>query len=84
MLLNKNLFLKPQISFGYLLVPVMYLGHVDIDLIKQFSEAEIEYNNYELDFEQTLYDVFSSLVLTENANLFEGQMYSFLFRRCCI
>ena len=67
-------FISEASDFLWVLTCSCYvLGHIDIDLIKQFSDAEIEYNNYELDFEQTLYDVFSSLVLTENANLFEDR-----------
>lgn len=70
----KQEFISEASDFLWVLTCSCYvLGHVDIDLIKQFSEAEVEYNNYELDFEQTLYDVFSLLVLTENANLFEDR-----------
>lgn len=49
------------------------LGHGDIDILSILKESEEEYSNYNIKFEQTLYDIFSSISTMNISNMFDDR-----------
>lgn len=67
-------FMNEASDFLWVLVCSCYcLGYETIDIPVKLELAFKDYSDYDLDLEQTLFDVFSSIILMDTANLFEDR-----------
>ena len=71
-LIFKLLFNKIKLELWVLTCTCYALGYKDsIDIPRMFKEAEEVYDYFDIEFEQTLFDVVSAIVMMNQNNLFE-------------